>query len=87
MILLEITRSPQPISIHQPLFNGNLRSEFDRLKIWQNRRMYYQNAVNRFTYHKLYKLIQRLAQLEKQVKQEFSDEFWLELEQFSLQFS
>lgn len=87
MILLEITRSPQPMSIHQPLFNGNLRSEFDRLKIWQNRRMCYQNAVNRFTYYKLYNLIQRLAQLEKQAKQEFSDEIWLELEQFNLQFS
>ncbi|QLB21615.1 DNA polymerase III subunit delta [Vespertiliibacter pulmonis] len=87
MILLEITRSPQPISIHQPLFNGNLRSEFDRLKIWQNRRMYYQNAVNRFSYRKLYTLIQCLVELEKQIKQEFSDEIWLELERFCLQFS
>lgn len=86
MILLEITRSPTPISRHQPLFSGNLRQEFDRLKVWQNRRMFYQNAVSRFTYGKLYHLIQTLARLEKQVKQTFNEEIWLELERFSLQF-
>lgn len=86
MILLEITRSPRPISRHQPLFNGNLRAEFDRLKVWQNRRMFYQNAVSRLTYGKLYLLIHALASLEKQVKQTFSDEIWLELERFGLQF-
>lgn len=87
MILLEITRSPQAIKGFQPLYNGNLRAEFDRMKVWQNRRPFYQSAVNRFTYTKLYRLIQTLAQLEKQVKQEFSDEIWLELERFGLQFS
>lgn len=86
LLLLEITRSPQPVQGFQPLYSGNLRAEFDRLKVWQNRRPFYQNAVNRLTYAKLYRLIQTLAQLEKQVKQEFSDEIWLELERFGLLF-
>lgn len=86
MALLEMTRSPQPISLHQPLYNGNLRAEFDRLKVWQNRRSLYQMAVSRFSYAKLYTLIQQLADLERKIKQEFSDEIWLELERFGLAF-
>lgn len=86
MIILEITRSPNPITSDQRLFNGKLRAEFDRLKVWQNRRNSYQNAINRWTYSKLYQLIQRLAQLEKQLKQTFSDEIWLELERFGVTF-
>lgn len=87
LVLLEITRSPQPVqNSNQPLYMGNLRAEFDRLKVWQNRRPFYQAAVQRLTYKKLYQLIQRLAELEKQVKQEFSDEIWLELERFSTYF-
>ena len=71
---------------NQPLFTGNLRTEFDRLKIWQNRRAFYIQACQRFTYEKLYRLIQDLTQLEKAVKQEFSDDVWMELERFSLGF-
>ncbi|WP_373819811.1 DNA polymerase III subunit delta [Glaesserella sp.] len=86
-VLLEVTRLPQPMSnLNQPLFIGNLRAEFDRLKIWQHRRVLYQNAVQRLTYHKLYTLIQALAQLEKKTKQEFSDEIWEELERFGILF-
>lgn len=87
MTLLEITRSPTPVlNSDQPLFIGNLRAEFDRLKVWQNRRGFYQQAVQRLTYKKLYALIQQLAELERKVKQEFSDEIWFELELFSSQF-
>lgn len=85
-ILLEITRSPTPVLPNQPLFTGNLHTEFDRLKIWQNRRAFYIQVCQRFTYAKLYRLIQDLAQLEKAVKQEFSDDVWMELERFSLRF-
>ncbi|WP_150539165.1 DNA polymerase III subunit delta [Actinobacillus vicugnae] len=88
LVLLELTRAPRPITnSHQPLFIGNLRAEFDRLKIWQNRRPFYQAAVHRLTYQRLYRLIQKLAELEKKVKQEFSDEIWLELERFSTHFA
>ena len=84
--LLEITRSPTPVLPNQALFTGNLGTEFDRLKIWQNRRTFYIQACQRFTYEKLYRLIQDLAQLEKAVKQEFSDDVWIALERFSLGF-
>ena len=87
LLLLEMTRSPQPIlNSHQPLYSSNLRAEFDRLKVWQNRRGFYQSAVQRLTYRKLYQLIQSLAELEKQVKQEFSDDIWQEIERFGLKF-
>lgn len=86
MILLEISRSPQVIHSVQPLNVGNLRAEFDRLKIWQNKRPIYQAAVQRFSYRKLFQIIQTLATIEKTVKQEFSDAAWNELEKLSLQF-
>lgn len=88
MILLEITRSPMPIlSSNQTLFIGNLRVEFDRLKIWQNRRPFYSQIAQRLSYKKLYLLIQQLAELERKVKQEFSDNIWQELERFSAGFA
>lgn len=86
--LLEITRSPTPLlSSNQPLFIGNLRAEFDRLKIWQNRRPFYSQVVQRLSYKKLYALIQQLAELERKIKQEFSDDVWQELERFSANFA
>ncbi|KAE9539074.1 DNA polymerase III subunit delta [Ursidibacter maritimus] len=87
MLILEMTRSPTLFKLNQLLFKGNLRQEFDRLKVWQNRRPFYQQAINRFTYAKLYQLIQTLADLEKQVKQEFSEEIWQQLEIFNQKFS
>lgn len=85
LVLLEITRPIQPVlNSHQPLYSGNLRAEFDRLKVWQNRRGFYQHAVQRLTYRTLYELIQALAELEKQVKQEFSEMIWQELERFGM---
>lgn len=86
--LLEITRSSTPlISSNQPLFIGNLRTEFDRLKIWQNRRSLYSQVVQRLSYKKLYTLIQQLAELERKIKQDFSDDVWQELERFSTNFA
>lgn len=86
MILLEISRSPQNIHSSQALYTGNLRTEFDRLKIWQNKRPFYQNAVQRLSYRKLFYIIQLLAEIEKKVKQEFSNEAWDDLEKLSFQF-
>lgn len=88
MLLVELSRSPNPIKNSQTLlFNGNLRAEFDRLKIWQNKRVIYQNAISRLTYKKLYQLIQQLAELERQTKQEFSEDIWTLLARFSAQFN
>lgn len=86
MVLLEITRSPQTICSDQPLYLGNLRQEFDRLKIWQNKRPIYQSTAQRLSYQKLFLIIQQLAEIEKKVKQEFSDEVWNDLEKLSLKF-
>lgn len=86
-ILLEITCSPTPVQSSQTLYAGNLRAEFDRLKIWQNKRMGYQNAVGRLTYRQLYQLIQQLANLERQVKHEFNEAIWQELERFCALFA
>ncbi|MDP8170661.1 DNA polymerase III subunit delta [Pasteurella skyensis] len=87
LILLDLTSTNlQNITPNYPLKNIHLRSEFDRLKIWQNKRGVYQSAINRLTYHQLFQLCQQLAELERKVKKEFSNNIWLELERFSLKF-
>lgn len=86
MTLLEISRAPHAIHSSHALYPGNLRAEFDRLKIWQNKRPLYQAAVQRFSYAKLFQLIQSLAEIEKKVKQEFNEDVWDDLEKLSLKF-
>lgn len=87
VLLLEICRPPQAMNdSRQPLFTGNLRAEFDRLKVWQNRRPLYQSVVQRLTYRKLFLIIQDLADIERKVKHEFSDDVWNDLENLSLKF-
>ena len=86
-ILLEISRLPTPLYHYdQPLLTNQIRAEFDRLKIWQNKRPFYVQACQRLTYRKLFILIQQLAVLEKQLKQEFSEQIWLELGRYSTLF-
>lgn len=81
-VLLELSRHDGIMHSAQPLAAGDLRTAFDRLKIWQNRRPAYQAALKRLTYRQLLQLIQQLATLERKVKQEFSDDIWQELARF-----
>ncbi len=77
------TSAPQA---NQPLPLEQLRANFDRLKIWQNRRPFYTAVFKRFTYGKLYQLIQQLAKLERQAKSEFSNDLWIKLSIITLNF-
>lgn len=84
--ILHLTQPQQPITtIDEPLFTGQLREQFDRLKVWQNRRAIFSQAIQRLTYRKLYLMIQELADLERLAKQEFSEEIWVKLENLQLQ--
>lgn len=62
----------------------HLRTEFDRLKIWKNRRPLYTNMVKRLNKEKLYKLFQQLADIERMIKRDFSNNIWQQLENISL---
>lgn len=85
--LVELSKPQQRIEIDQPLPTAQLKEGFDRLKIWQNRRPFFTQAFQRLTYRKLYLLIQQLADLERAAKQDFDQQIWLQLENFSLQFT
>ena len=82
--LLELCKPQTRIQLSDKLPTAQLRAEFDRLKIWQNRRALYLSAIQRFTYQQLFEFIQNLAQLERLAKQEFSDEIWGELEDLAI---
>lgn len=85
MQLLSLTQPQQRInSLDEPLPMNQLREQFDRLKIWQNRRPLLTQAIQRLTYRKLYLLIQQLADIERLAKQEFSDEVWDRLNDLAL---
>ncbi|KAA6209837.1 DNA polymerase III subunit delta [Avibacterium paragallinarum] len=82
--ILTLTASQQQINIDSPLSTARLREQFDQLKIWQTRRTLFTQAIQRLTYRKLYQIIQQLAELERLVKQEFSDEVWGKLADLSV---
>lgn len=84
LTLLELTKPQQRISPTSALPVQQIKSEFDRLKIWQNRRPLFLSAVQRLTYQKLYEIIQELANLERLAKQEFSDDIWVKLADLSV---
>ncbi len=84
LTLLELTKPQQRIRISDALPLVQLKAEFDRLKIWQNRRPLFLSAVQRLTYQKLYEIIQELANIERLAKQEFSDEVWEKLADLSV---
>ncbi|WP_040977169.1 DNA polymerase III subunit delta [Necropsobacter massiliensis] len=84
--LLTLTQPQQhDAGIDAPLPTAQLRERFDRLKVWQNRRPLFVQAVQRLTYRKLYLLVQQLAELERAAKEEFSDDLWEKLAHLSAQ--
>ncbi|MFZ7233971.1 DNA polymerase III subunit delta [Avibacterium avium] len=83
--ILTLTAPQQQINIDSPLSTARLREQFDQLKIWQSRRPLFLQAIQRLTYRKLYKIIQQLAELERLVKLEFSDDVWEKLADISIQ--
>ncbi|OOF55161.1 DNA polymerase III subunit delta [Rodentibacter genomosp. 2] len=84
LTLLELTKPQQPTRISEALPIQQIKPEFDRLKIWQNRRPLFLSAVQRLTYKKLYEIIQELADIERFAKQEFSDNVWEKLADLSV---
>ncbi|MBF0750793.1 MULTISPECIES: DNA polymerase III subunit delta [unclassified Pasteurella] len=84
LVLLELTRPQHSIRITEALPFQEVKSEFDRLKVWQNRRPLFLSAIQRFTYQKLYEIIQELAHIERLAKQEFSADIWAKLADLSV---
>lgn len=82
--LLELTKPQQRIVTTEKLPTQQIKTEFDRLKIWQNRRPLFLSAIQRLTYQTLYEIIQELANIERLTKQEFSDEVWIKLADLSV---
>lgn len=82
--LLELTKPQQRIVTTEKLPIQQIKTEFDRLKIWQNRRPLFLSAIQRLTYQILYEIIQELANIERLTKQEFSDEVWIKLADLSV---
>ncbi|MDO5054903.1 MAG: DNA polymerase III subunit delta [Pasteurella oralis] len=84
MTLLVLSKPQHKASIRSNLPVQQLREQFDKLKVWQNRRPLFSQAFQRLTYKQLYLIFQQLAQLERAVKQEFSQDIWDKLAELSV---
>ena len=85
LTLLELTK-PQLCnpSLNTSLPTQTLKADFDRLKIWQNRRHLYTAAIQRLTYQKLFEILQELADIERTTKQEYGQDVWVKLADLSV---
>lgn len=64
-----------------------LRTVFDQFKVWQNRRVFYTQALNRLTLKQIKSLIQQLTKVEIMAKTQFSDSSWLLIQGISVEMS
>ncbi|MDG6897690.1 DNA polymerase III subunit delta [Actinobacillus delphinicola] len=86
MMLLQITQPYSTFNMDMPLDLSGARARFDELRIWQNRRNLLLQAAKRFTYRRIFEIIQELAVLERAVKQDFNQNVWQELTLLSYHF-
>jgi DNA polymerase III subunit delta len=66
---------------------GQLAAEFNQLRIWNTKRPLYQSALHRLNLDKIQSLINKLTNIEKITKTQYSDPPWPLLEQFSVEIS
>lgn len=85
--LLQLTGGESAVDSSAPLPLHQLRQQFDRLRVWQNRRMLFTKAIQRMCYADLYRLWQKLAEIERQLKRDFDADVWPMFEDFTLVFS
>ncbi len=84
--ILQLTGGESAVISAAALPLHNLRQQFDRLRIWQNRRMLFTKAIQRMAYADLYRLLQKSAEIERQLKRDFDADVWPMFEDFTLMF-
>ncbi len=84
--ILQLTGSESAVNSAAALPVHNLRQQFDRLRVWQNRRMLFTKAIQRMGYADLYRLLQKLAEIERRLKRDFDADVWPMFEDFTLVF-
>ncbi len=66
---------------------SSLKEIYDQFKVWQNRRTYYTQALNRLTLHDIKSLLKELTKVEIITKTQFSDEPRLLVQKISVEMS
>ena len=88
LTLLELTkpqlRNP---SLQTSLPIQTLKADFDRLKIWQNRRhLYIRLRYSDSPIKSSLEILQELADIERTTKQEYGQDVWVKLADLSVKF-
>ncbi|PJG84565.1 DNA polymerase III subunit delta [Conservatibacter flavescens] len=84
MVLLHIAQPQHKVQLDTPLPSTQLKTHFDQLKVWQNRRPLFTAFLQRYNYEKLYRTFQQLAEIERAIKQDFSADVWDKLQALSI---
>ncbi len=82
MTLLDISHSGAKIHLDSPLDLSQSQAHFERLRLWQQRKILLTQAAKRLTYRQLFELLQQLANIERQVKNQFDQDVWAALQGF-----
>ncbi|MGV6987539.1 DNA polymerase III subunit delta [Testudinibacter sp. P80/BLE/0925] len=87
MTILQLSGAESMLNSADPLPLHQLRQQFDRLRVWQNRRLFFTKAMQRMSYADLFRLLQKLAEIERVLKRDFDADVWPMFEDFTLVFS
>lgn len=68
----------------KPLPTYQLREKFDHLKVWQSRRQILANTIQRWNYQKVFLLLQKLAEIDKNIKNSFDSNPWQQLDELTV---
>lgn len=74
----------QLVQLKRQMTSVPLRTLFDQLRVWQNRRSILTDALNRLTLAQLYQSVSLLTRVELTIKQDYGQSVWDELEEISL---
>ncbi len=86
LLLLRLSQQERRIHLDAKLDVSKFKIRCDQLKIWQNRRHLLMQALKCFSYRQLFEIVQELANLERKIKAEFSQDIWEGLRLLSCRF-
>ncbi|WP_187487894.1 DNA polymerase III subunit delta [Duffyella gerundensis] len=72
------------LTLQRNVNNQPLRTQLDQLRVWQNRRQLFTDALQRLNLQRLHQAISLLTQMEITLKQDYGQSLWSQLETLSL---
>lgn len=75
----------QLLKMHQDLTQNSINQAFEKHRVWQNKRPFYNAALTRLPAGRIYQLLSLLTQAEVQAKTQYDESVWSTIHQLSLE--